>query len=114
AEVCDDVAIMYAGRIIEEGTLEDIFKRTKHPYTEGLFSSIPNIDDRKAKLKPIRGLMSDPYNLPKGCSFCDRCDYSLTKCKTEKPEKIFFSETHFTECHLYSENKAYKLANTKG
>ncbi len=114
AEVCDDVAIMYAGKIIEQGTLEDIFKRTKHPYTEGLFNSIPNIDDRKAELKPIRGLMSDPYKLPKGCSFCDRCDYALEKCKTEKPEKVYFSETHFTECHLYSDNKEFKLANIKG
>ncbi len=114
AEVCDDVAIMYAGRIVEQGTLEDIFKRTKHPYTEGLFNSIPNIDDREAELKPIRGLMSDPYNLPKGCSFSDRCDYAFEKCKIEKPEKVYFSNTHFTECHLYSENKEYKLANTKG
>jgi peptide/nickel transport system ATP-binding protein len=110
-EVCDDVAIMYAGRIIEQGTLEDIFRNTKHPYTEGLFNSIPNIDDRKAKLKPIRGLMSDPYDLPKGCSFCDRCDYAMEICKTEKPKKIYFSETHFVECHLYSENKEFKLNN---
>jgi peptide/nickel transport system ATP-binding protein len=110
-EVCDDVAIMYAGRIIEQGTLEDIFRNTKHPYTEGLFNSIPNIDDRKAKLKPIRGLMSDPYDLPKGCSFCDRCDYAMEICKTEKPKKIYFSETHFVECHLYDDNKEFKLNN---
>lgn len=109
AEVCDDVAIMYAGRIIEQGTLEDIFRRTKHPYTEGLFNSIPNIDNRTAKLKPIRGLMSDPYNLPKGCSFYDRCDYAIEKCGNEKPEKIYFGDSHFTECHLYSENKEFKL-----
>jgi peptide/nickel transport system ATP-binding protein len=109
AEVCDDVAIMYAGRIVEQGTLEEVFGRTKHPYTEGLFNSIPNIDDRKTKLKPIRGLMSDPYNLPEGCSFCDRCDYALDICKSVKPEKIFFSETHFTECHLYTENRDFRL-----
>jgi peptide/nickel transport system ATP-binding protein len=109
AEVCDNVAIMYAGRIVEQGTLEDIFNNTKHPYTEGLFLSIPNIDDRKAELKPIRGLMSDPYNLPPGCSFCDRCDYAMEKCRTERPEKIYFSDNHFTECHLYSENKDFKL-----
>ena len=109
AEVCDEVAIMYAGKIVEQGTLEDIFNRTKHPYTKGLFDSIPNIDERRAELKPIRGLMSDPYNLPKGCSFCDRCDYALEKCFELKPDSIFFSETHFTECHLYSEDKAYRL-----
>ncbi len=109
AEVCDEVAIMYAGRIVEKGSLEDIFNSTKHPYTEGLFNSIPNIDDRKAKLKPIRGLMSDPYNLPKGCSFCNRCDYAMDICKTEKPEKIYFSNTHFAECHLYKDNMDFKL-----
>jgi peptide/nickel transport system ATP-binding protein len=113
AEVCDDVAIMYAGRIVEQGTLEDIFRSTKHPYTEGLFNSIPNIDNRKAELKPIRGLMSDPYNLPEGCSFCDRCDYALEICKTKRPEKVYFSETHFTECHLYSKDKTFKLTGSK-
>lgn len=109
AEVCDDVAIMYAGKIVEQGTLEEIFKNTKHPYTEGLFLSIPNIDDRKTELKPIRGLMSDPYNLPSGCSFWDRCDYAMEKCRTEKPEKIYFSDSHFAECHLYTDNKDFKL-----
>ena len=105
AEVCDDVAIMYAGRIVEQGTLVDIFRNTKHPYTKGLFNSIPNIDDRKSVLKPIRGLMSDPYNLPDGCSFCDRCDDAMAICKTVKPEKVYFSETHFAECHLYTEKE---------
>lgn len=108
-EVCDYVAIMYAGRIIEQGSLEDIFRRTKHPYTEGLFNSIPDIDNRKEKLKPIRGLMSDPCNLPEGCSFSERCEYTMEICKKEKPKKIFFSDEHFVECHLYSENKEFKL-----
>lgn len=110
-EVCDYVAIMYAGRIVEQGTLEDIFRRTKHPYTEGLFNSIPNIDNRKEKLKPIKGLMSDPYDLPEGCNFCDRCDYVMRICKEEAPEKIFFSDEHFVECHLYSKDKYYNLSD---
>jgi len=110
-EVCDYVAIMYAGRIVEQGTLEDIFRRTKHPYTEGLFNSIPNIDNRKEKLKPIKGLMSDPYDLPKGCNFCDRCDYVMRICEEEAPEKIFFSDEHFVECHLYSKDKSYNLSD---
>lgn len=109
AEVCNDVAIMYAGRIIEQGKLVDIFENAKHPYTEGLFNSIPNIDDRKAKLKPIKGLMSDPYNLPKGCNFSDRCDYVMDICKTVAPEKIYFNERHFAECHLYDNNLDYDL-----
>lgn len=109
AEVCDEVAIMYAGRIIEQGDLEDIFENPKHPYTEGLFNSIPNIDNRKAELKPIRGLMPDPCDLPKGCTFCDRCDYALEKCETVEPEKIVFSDTHFVKCHLYKDNKDFML-----
>lgn len=109
AEVCDEVAVIYAGRIVEQGSLEDIFRRTKHPYTEGLFNSIPNIDDRKAKLIPIKGLMSDPYNLPEGCSFCDRCNYAMDVCSTVKPEKVSFSDSHFVECHLYSKNKNHTL-----
>ncbi len=113
AEVCDDVAIMYAGRIVEQGSLEEIFMQTQHPYTEGLFNSIPDIDDRKAELKPIRGLMSDPYNLPDGCSFCERCNYKMDICKTTKPDKIYFTETHFAECHLYNENINYKLSSEK-
>lgn len=109
AEVCNDVAIMYAGRIIELGNLVDIFENAKHPYTEGLFNSIPNIDDRKAKLKPIKGLMSDPYNLPKGCNFSDRCDYVMDICKVVAPEKIYFNDKHFAECHLYDDNIDYDL-----
>ena len=73
AEICDTVAIVYAGRIVEYGTLEDIFERTSHPYTQGLFESLPNLDDRSARLKPIPGLMPDPTNLPEGCAFCPRC-----------------------------------------
>ncbi len=110
-EVCDYVAIMYAGRIVEQGSLEDIFRRTKHPYTEGLFNSIPNIDNRKEKLKPIKGLMSDPYDLPKGCNFCDRCDYVMRICEEVAPEKIFFSDEHFVECHLYSKDQSYNLSD---
>lgn len=109
AEICNDVAIMYAGRIIEQGNLEDIFEDGRHPYTEGLFNSIPNIDDRQAMLKPIKGLMSDPYNLPKGCSFSDRCDYVMDICREVAPERIYFNEKHFAECHLYDDDKDFKL-----
>ncbi|MDD2495658.1 MAG: ABC transporter ATP-binding protein, partial [Tissierellia bacterium] len=80
AEVCDEVSIMYAGKIVEHGNLEDIFENTKHPYTEGLFNSLPNIEDRKSMLKPIKGLMPDPTNLPKGCAFHPRCIYAKEIC----------------------------------
>lgn len=113
AEVCDDVAIMYAGRIVEQGSLEDIFRRGKHPYTEGLFNSIPNIDDRKSELIPIKGLMVDPTNLPQGCSFCDRCNYVLPICSKVQPPTFEVSESHFVECHLYEKDKSFKLDKFK-
>ncbi|MFA7412758.1 MAG: ABC transporter ATP-binding protein [Tissierellaceae bacterium] len=113
AEICDEVAVIYAGRIVEQGKLVDIFKNAKHPYTEGLFNSIPNIEDRKEELIPIKGLMSDPYNLPKGCSFCDRCDYAMDICKDKRPAKIYFNDNHFAECHLYAENKSFALKYTQ-
>jgi len=103
AEICDTVSVIYGGRIVEHGTLEDIFDNTRHPYTEGLFNSLPNIDNRTAKLKPIRGLMPDPTDLPKGCTFCPRCDYAMEICKTQKPKRVYRNNEHYVECHLYNE-----------
>lgn len=103
AEMCDRVSILYAGRVVEHGTLEDIFENTRHPYTEGLFNSLPNIKNRRGWLKPIRGLMPDPSNLPSGCSFHPRCDYAMEICEQQAPSTLLASETHFVECHLYNE-----------
>ena len=103
AEICDEVSVVYAGRVIEHGTLEDIFKNTRHPYTEGLFNSLPNLENRQAELKPIKGLMPDPSNLPKGCAFCPRCEYAMEICKTQKPKRVYRNEEHYVECHLYNE-----------
>ena len=103
AEICDEVSIMYAGHIVEHGNLVDVFENTRHPYTEGLFNSLPNIEDRQARLKPIKGLMPDPTNLPAGCAFSDRCDYAMEICKTQKPKRVWRNETHYVECHLYNE-----------
>lgn len=103
AEVCDEVAVMYAGRIIEQGTLEDIFRHTRHPYTEGLFNSLPDINDRKRSLTPIPGLMPNPSIHVSGCPFAPRCRYATEECKKRKPEKKYFSESHFVECLRYEE-----------
>ena len=103
AEICDTVAIVYGGKVVEYGTLEDVFNNTRHPYTEGLFNSLPDLDRRENKLKPIRGLMPDPTNLPEGCTFYPRCDYATEICKTVKPKKVFRNEEHYVECHLYDE-----------
>ncbi len=104
AEICDKVSIIYGGRVIEHGNLEDIFENTRHPYTEGLFNSLPNLEDRQAKLKPIKGLMPDPSNLPKGCVFCPRCDYALDICESQRPSKVYRNDGHYVECFLYNES----------
>ena len=103
AEFCDDVAVMYAGRIVEKGTLEDVFDHTRHPYTEGLFNTLPNIYDRKAMLRPIPGLMPDPYNLPQGCPFAPRCQYATDACRSHAPEGKWLSETHYVACTAYDD-----------
>ncbi len=100
AEICDEVAVMYAGNIVEMGTLEDVFNHTRHPYTEGLFNSLPNVNDRKAKLKPVPGLMPDPTDLPEGCPFYPRCQYADEKCKLPQ-KKTYVSDTHFIRCCAY-------------
>ena len=109
AEICDRVAVMYAGRIIEEGTLEEVFNHTKHPYTEGLFDSLPNIEDRTAKLKPIPGLMPDPTQLPKGCAFAPRCPYARPECIDTPQKPRAFSVTHSVLCSAY-DDPSFRIA----
>jgi len=105
AQTCDDVAVMYAGEIIESGSVEDIFLGDKHhPYTEGLFNSIPNIDVKADRLKPIPGLMADPTNLPEGCSFAPRCEHCMDICRKEKPTRTVFG-SHQLCCHLFDQGK---------
>lgn len=108
AEVCDYVSIMYAGRIIEHGTVEDVFNSPKHPYTEGLFNSIPNINERTKMLKPVPGLMPDPMDLPSGCTFSPRCKYKTEECENKIPEMKKISETHNVSCIRY-EDPNFKL-----
>lgn len=104
ARICDDVAVMYAGEIVEAGTVEDIFLGEKHhPYTEGLFGSIPNLSSRATRLTPITGLMPDPTNLPEGCFFHPRCKYKMDICEKIHPESIA-DGTHTLRCHLFDDN----------
>ena len=102
AKVCDMVAVMYAGKIVEYGTLEDVFVTPLHPYTEGLFNSLPNIRDRKSELIPIPGLMPDPTKLPPGCAFEPRCRYRVEACK-EPMVMRSISETHSLLCSRYDD-----------
>jgi len=102
AKICDEVAVMYAGEIIESGTVFDIFtSKRRHPYTQGLFDSIPSLDARTARLKPIQGLMPDPSDLPKGCYFSPRCKHCMEICTKQHPERVT-EGTHTLLCHLYS------------
>ncbi|HCX61599.1 MAG TPA: dipeptide/oligopeptide/nickel ABC transporter ATP-binding protein [Clostridiales bacterium] len=101
AKICDDVAVMYAGEIVEAGTVHDIFLgEDHHPYTEGLFGSIPNLSSRTKRLNSIPGLMPDPTNLPEGCIFAPRCKYCMDICIRVHPNTVF-DETHSLKCHLF-------------
>ena len=102
AQTCDHVAIMYAGEVIETGTVADIFDgEDHHPYTVGLFGSIPDLTVETDRLTPIEGLMPDPANLPKGCKFNPRCPKCMDICKTEEP-KIYEKDGHMIRCHLFN------------
>ena len=103
AESCDYVAVMYAGHIIEYGTLDEVFNNTRHPYTEGLFNSLPNINNRVGKLKPIPGMMPDARSIPEGCAFADRCQYATEACRMKKPETIVVNADHTVACSRYNE-----------
>ena len=98
AQVCDEVAIIYAGEIVEYGAIRDIFKNYHHPYTEGLFGSIPKLNEDVDRLSPIPGLMADPMNLPAGCSFCSRCKYATERCQTEKAGLTELGNGHYVKC----------------
>ena len=98
AETCDRVAIMYAGEIVESGSLEDIFEDARHPYTIGLFNSIPSLTKEMDRLQPIPGLMPDPMNLGAWCSFADRCPYATERCRRADPAEGEVKAGHMVKC----------------
>lgn len=101
ASFCENVAVMYAGEIVERGTVEDVFSRLhNHPYTEGLFDSIPCLDSDTDRLIPIQGFMPDPMNLPEGCKFADRCKYAMDKCRVTSPP-VFTEGSHSIKCYNF-------------
>lgn len=105
ASSCDKVAIMYAGEIVEFGSLEHIFDHASHPYTIGLFDSIPRLDAKKERLKPITGLMPDPMDLPDGCKFHPRCPHVRDECEAVNPQVYEVSDCHQVKCHLFGSVK---------
>ena len=100
AETCDQVAVMYAGEIVEKGTLEHIFEQAAHPYTIGLFQSIPSLEEDVDMLKPIPGLMPDPTRLPEGCKFHPRCARATPRCAQTCPGPVEVSPGHWVRCLL--------------
>ena len=105
AETCDRIAVMYAGQIIEKGTVYDIFRNTKHPYTKGLLVSVPSMKMDKTKvLEPIIGSPPDLFSPPVGCPFYARCKYAMKVCKDSNPELVQIpeddGEEHFAACWL--------------
>ena len=100
AEMCDQVAIVYAGEIVEMGSVWDIFDRPGHPYTLGLFGSLPSVAEDKPRLTPIPGLMPDPMNLPEGCSFAPRCEHACEQCRKQQTlEEV--EDGHWVRCGVF-------------
>lgn len=121
AQMCDEVIVMYAGSICEQGTADEIFYNPQHEYTKGLMRSIPTVDDEKRKLQPITGTPIDLLNMPTGCPFAPRCDAAMKICINERAESLEVNENHRTACWMYikqalenenNQSNADKGANT--
>lgn len=100
AEMCDEIIVMYGGRVCERGTADDIFYKPSHEYTKGLLNSIPNITRVKERLKPIAGTPINLLNMPLGCAFASRCDRAMKICLKEVPEELHFEGVHAAACWL--------------
>ncbi len=105
SEMCKRVIVMYCGEVMEESETEELFKNPKHPYTEGLLSTLPKFD-RPGKLATIPGTVPPSGKFPEGCVFEPRCKYACEKCKKNKPERIMVGENHYVRCFRYEEGKA--------
>ncbi len=102
SELCERVAVMYAGRIIETGSVKKVFTNPCHPYTVGLLDALPSLTDKKERLNVIPGLVANPSDLPTGCSFNPRCQHCTQQCKQAVPEMVQVDDDHFVACHKYS------------
>jgi oligopeptide transport system ATP-binding protein len=101
AKVCDRVSVMYAGKIVEQGTVDDIFYQPAHPYTHGLMRSMPRVDEvEHERLKSIEGNPVDMLNPPEGCGFCTRCEHAMKICLRKDPPMIEMGNDHRAKCWL--------------
>ena len=103
SEVCDHVAIIYAGEVVEYGDLRHIYENPQHPYTNGLFGSLPDVEKDVEFLSPIEGLMPDPADLPGGCKFHPRCKYACPQCAQQAPAFTESEPGHFVRCLIYQD-----------
>ncbi len=114
AELCDRIAVMYSGSIVEYATAEDLFKNPQHPYTKGLMGAIPSIEKKNQKLQTIRGMVPNLIYPPHGCRFHPRCDYRLEICDKVRPKWIEIANKYFIACHLfdpeYKSSPKYQLS----
>jgi oligopeptide/dipeptide ABC transporter ATP-binding protein len=101
AELCDRIAVMYSGNIVEYATAEDLFKNPRHPYTKGLIGAIPSIEKKDQKLETIRGMVPNLIYPPSGCRFHPRCDYRMEVCHKVKPQLTEIANRYFVACHLF-------------
>lgn len=104
ADICEKVAIMYAGSVVEYAEKRPLYTEPLHPYTVGLFNSIPDVDDDEEFLKVIPGLTPDPTNLPSGCPFHPRCTHAMERCRTERPRWTEARPGHFVACFLHQKD----------
>ncbi len=100
AQMADHVIVMYSGHVVEDAPVGELFKNPKHPYTIGLFNSIPNIDDEETRLETIDGKVPNPLELPKGCNFAPRCKYAIEQCHNEEPTLQNISDDHKVSCFV--------------
>jgi oligopeptide/dipeptide ABC transporter ATP-binding protein len=101
SEIADRVAVMYAGRIVEESNVRELFKEPLHPYTAGLLASLPRLSELSKEIQPLAGSVPDAINPPKGCSFHPRCKFVMDQCHTIQPELKEIKPGHKVACHLY-------------
>lgn len=113
AELCDEVIVMYGGKIVERGTADEIFYNPKHEYTKGLLRSIPTNENTNQRLVPISGNAIDLLNLPKGCAFSPRCPHAMKICLGEYPEELVVNENHKCSCFMYVKELMEKENNQK-
>ncbi len=108
AETCQRIIVMYAGKIVEEGSVYEIFEDPKHPYTQGLLKSMPSLGEKQERLESIQGVVPNPLNMPKGCRFAPRCSRTMNICKVSEPEITVLGEERNVRCFLYNKEGGEK------